>query len=112
MPWTTADLNAMLDSRVVDTAKLHTGDPGAAGTANEVVGGSYASKAVSFGAAANGVRTQSGSAVFDIPAGVTITHVSFWNGTTFRCSDPVTNESFTGAGTYTLSGSTLTLSNV
>lgn len=108
MPWTTADLNGMLDSRVIDTAKLHTGDPGAAGTANTISG---ASAAVAFGAAANGVRTQSADVDIAVPAGNTVTYVSFWNGATFRCSDPVTSESFTNAGTYRLSGSTLNMNN-
>lgn len=111
MPWTPSALNAMLDAQAIGTAKLHNGDPGAAGTANELAGGSYTPKAVTFGAASGGVRTQSGTAVFDVPAGASVQWVSFWNGGTFVCSDQVTTEAFTGAGTYTLQNSTLTVVN-
>lgn len=111
MGFSTTALNAMLDSMTVGTAKLHNGDPGAAGTLNELTGGSYVSKAVSFGAAASGVRTQSGTAVFDVPAGASVQYVSFWNGATFLWSDQVTTETFAGAGTYTLQNSTMTLAN-
>lgn len=111
MPFATTALNSMLDSLTVNTAKLHNGDPGAAGTANELTGGSYASKAVVFGAASSGIRTQSGIATFDIPAGGSVQYVTFWNNGTFLWSDQVTTENFAGAGTYALQNSTMTLSN-
>lgn len=104
-------LNTMIDAQTVNLAKLHNGDPGAAGTSNELTGGSYASKAVTFGAASNGVRTQTGTAIFDVPAGATVAWVSFWNAGTFVSRKQVTSEVFAGAGTYTLQNSTLTLAN-
>lgn len=105
-------LSTMIDAQAVNLAKLHNGDPGAAGTSNELTGGSYASKAVTFGAASNGVRTQTGTAIFDVPAGATVAWVSFWNSGTFVARKQVTSEVFAGAGTYTLQNSTLTLANV
>ena len=111
MPYATTALNAMLDALTVNTAKLHSGDPGAAGTSNELTGGSYASKSVTFGSASSGTRTQTGTAVFDVPAGSTVAYVTFWNNSTFIASDPVTSESYAGDGTYTLQSSTLTVSN-
>lgn len=105
-------LSTMVDAQTVNLAKLHNGDPGASGTANELTGGTYASKAVTFGAASNGVRTQTGTAVFDVPAGATVAWVSFWNSGTFVARKQVTSEVFAGAGTYTLQASTLTLANV
>ena len=104
-------LSAMIDAQTVNLAKLHSGDPGASGTSNELAGGSYTSKAVVFGAASNGVRTQTGTAVFDVPAGATVAWVSFWNSGTFVARKQVTSEVFAGAGTYTLQNSTLTLAN-
>lgn len=112
MPYATSALNAMLDALTVNTAKLHNADPGAAGASNELTGGSYTSKAAAFGAASGGVRTQSGTAVFDVPAGATVAWVTFWNGATFVSSDQVTTEVYAGAGTYTLQNSTLTVANV
>lgn len=105
-------LSTMANAQTVNLAKLHNGDPGASGTANELTGGTYASKAVTFGAASNGVRTQTGTAAFDVPAGATVAWVSFWNSGTFVARKQVTSEVFAGAGTYTLQNSTLTLANV
>lgn len=104
-------LSTMIDGQTVNLAKLHNGDPGASGTANELTGGTYAAKAVVFGAASNGVRTQTGTAIFDVPAGATVAWVSFWNSGTFVARKQVTSEVFAGAGTYTLQASTLTLAN-
>ena len=111
MGFATTALNSMLDSLTVNTAKLHNGDPGAVGTANELTGGTYASKAVTFGAASSGVRTKTGTATFGVPAGGSVQYVSFWNSGTFLWSDQVTTEAFAAAGTYALSASTMTLSN-
>ena len=105
-------LSTMADAQTVNLAKLHNGDPGVSGAANELTGGTYASKAVTFGAASNGVRTQTGTAIFDVPAGATVAWVSFWNSGTFVARKQVTSEVFAGAGTYTLQNSTLTLANV
>lgn len=105
-------LSTMIDAQTVNLAKLHNGDPGASGTSNELTGGSYVSKAVTFGAAANGVRTQTGTAIFDVPAGATVAWVSFWNSGVFVARKQLTSEVFAGAGTYTLQNCTLTLANV
>ena len=105
-------LSTMADAQAVNLAKLHNGDPGASGMSNELTGGAYTSKAVVFGAASNGVRTQIGTAVFDVPAGATVAWVSFWNGGVFVSRKQVTSEVFAGAGTYTLQNATLTLANV
>jgi hypothetical protein len=113
----TAAKNTMLDALTVTYASLHTADPGATG-ANEVAGGSpaYARKAVTFNAASGAARALNATVQFDVPGSTTITHVGYWNavsGGTFHGSDPVTNESYTGQGTYDLlaSGTTLSLSD-
>lgn len=106
MGYAPAAKNLMLNAlgTALDSVSLHTGDPGTTG-ANEVAGGSpaYARKTIAFNAASGGSMDDSSTPlVFDIPAGTTVTHAGYWDGATFMVSDPVTNEAFTGQGTYTL----------
>lgn len=58
---------------------LHTGSPGAAGTANEVSGGSpaYARKQITWTSGSGGALTGT-SATIDVPTG-TYTYASLWN---------------------------------
>lgn len=72
---------------------------------DEVTGGSYERKAVSWSSAVAGVVRPSGNLVFTIPAGQT---VAGWRGysaasagTDYGGAD-LTPENFTGQGTYTL----------
>jgi hypothetical protein len=72
----------------------------------------YARKAISFAAASSGSMAASSAPVFDVPAGVTVTHVGFWSastGGTFLGSADVTDEAFAAQGTYTLNTATLDL---
>ncbi len=99
---------------------LHTADPGTTG-ANEVTGGSpaYARKAATWGTAASGSRALSSAVVFDVPAGVSITHFGLWSAATsgnFQAGDALRDasnnavtETFGGQGTYTLTTATLTV---
>lgn len=66
-----------------DTYSLHTGNPGAAGTANEVTNGSYSRQATTWGAASGGVVTGS-QLTFAVSSSTTVTHVCRWQGTTLR----------------------------
>lgn len=122
MPYTTAGKNLMLNAlkgtnptTPITHASLHTADPGDTG-ASEVSGGSpaYARKAIAFNAASAGaIDDSTNGAVFDVPAGVTVTHVGFWSASsagTFLASDAVTNEAFAAQGTYTLTDADLDLS--
>ncbi|QXW03993.1 phage tail fiber protein [Rhodococcus globerulus] len=59
---------------------LHTGHPGAAGTANEATGGGYARQATTWGSAALGVVTGS-QMVFPVAAG-SYTYMCRWSGST------------------------------
>lgn len=101
--------NVMLDGLAVVClrAALHTGDPGGANSAsNEVTGGSpaYARKAITWAAASGGTMDETTSPVFDVPAGTTVSWVSFWNtaGTVRYLKKDVTDEAFGAQGTYTL----------
>jgi hypothetical protein len=55
---------------------LHTADPGDAGTASEVVGGSYAPQTIAFAAASAGSAASSGVVNFATMPAVTVTHFS------------------------------------
>ena len=61
-------------------AKLHTGDPGAAGTANSSA--QTTRIATTFAAAAAGSIAMSNTPEFTLNATETITHVSFWDAST------------------------------
>ena len=100
--------NALLDSLGITQVSLHTADPGETG-ANEVTGGTYAKKAITVAAAAAGSLSSSSTPTLDVPAGVTINHVGFWAGATFKYSSTITPETFGAAGTYTLNSASIDL---
>lgn len=83
MPFSNAARNNMLGTIGITHASLHSGFPGDSGL-NEISGGSpaYARRPVTFNAASGGSRTQSGSAIFDVPAATTIRYVGFWSALT------------------------------
>lgn len=92
---------------------LHTGSPGTTG-ANEVAGGSpaYARKSISFSAASGGSKSSSSQPVLDVPAGTTVTHLGLWDAVSsgnFLGYADVTDESFAGQGTYTVTSATVDL---
>jgi len=64
---------------------LHTGDPGEAGSANELSGNGYARQAVTFAAAVDGATENEGQLTFgpntDSNWG-TVSHVSVWDDET------------------------------
>jgi hypothetical protein len=78
--------NAALDAINFTHASLHTDYPGTTG-ANEVVGGSYARKAITVNAASAGVRLLNAGVTFDIPA-CTVKWIGFWDGVTFLFAVP------------------------
>lgn len=72
---------------LITHVSLHTGDPGQTGT-SEVSGGTptYARRPVTWSPASDGVAI-GGEVVFDVPSGVKVTHVGYWNAAnagTFR----------------------------
>lgn len=106
--------NLMLDALAAAAiyVSLHTADPGATGT-SEATGGSpaYARKSITWGAAATGSVAASNQPVFDVPAG-TYTHVGFWSAVTagtFYGSGDITDETFAGQGTYTITAATISI---
>lgn len=117
MPYTTEGKNAMLDylGTLATYMGLHTAIP-STGTPNEVAGGSpaYARKANTYNAAAAGNLDNSNTPVFDVPGGVTVTHVGFWSAVsagTLYAYAAVTNEAFGAQGTYTATDADLDLNS-
>ncbi len=114
MPLNDTARNAMLNQLggLITFASLHTADPGTTGT-SEVSGGTYARQAITWNAAAASNLDNLANPVFPVPAGATVTHVGFWSASTagtFYGSASVTSETFSGAGTYTLSDADISVS--
>lgn len=83
MPFTNTAKNSMLGAVGITHASLHSSFPGATGL-NEISGGSpaYARRPVAFNAASGGSRSQTGSAIFDVPPASMIRFVGFWDALT------------------------------
>lgn len=60
-----------------DQSSLHSAFPGVTG-AHELAAGSYARKTIAYGASSGGVRTQSGSAEFNVGSADTVRWVGYW----------------------------------
>lgn len=117
----TAGLNQMLDaldetpaapSVGIGYLSLHT-DVVGSGSTGEVTGGTpaYARKAVTWNAAGSGSKAISGTVVFDVPA-TTIRRVGLFSaitgGTYFGDAD-ITDETYAGQGTYTVTSATISV---
>lgn len=89
-----------------DRMSLHTGDPGEAG-ANEVVGGSYARKTVTFLAASAGAIALSASVDYEGMPAVTVTHVGFWTALgQYVAGAAITNRTLLAGDTYRVNSGT------
>lgn len=111
MPYTVTGKNIMLDALTVAYVSAHTADPGESGT-SEVTGGTYARKSITFSAASAGNLDSSNVPVLDIPASTTVTHVGYWSAVTggnFLASSGITNETYSNAGTLTVTDADLDL---
>lgn len=83
-------------------------------TDTELTGGSpaYARQAITWNAPSAGAMTASNQPVFDIPAGATVGKVKFYSalsGGTLYGEYDVTNETYGGQGTYTLTSASIDL---
>jgi hypothetical protein len=115
MTLNTAGKNAILDGGIaaITNLSLHTDAYAAGGgsSANEATGGSpaYARQAPSWAAASGGAAALSGTEVFNVPAG-TYRRVGLWAGATYAGDADITDETFAGQGTYTVTAGTVTIS--
>lgn len=115
MPINETAKNAMLKTaplgNLITHLSLHTAYP--ATPANEVAGGSYARKAVTWGTASGGEITATGPIVFDVPASTTIAGVGYFNaltsGTQYGDFDIVDEVYSANGGAYTLTEAKINL---
>ena len=114
MPFAVTAKNAMLDSLTLDAIRLHNGDPGAAGTSNQLGAGI---SAATFAAASSSSRAlSSGVAITGLAANQSVTFFSVWttSGAVFRGSGSISSGDVAAnaAGAFTLAtGTTVTLSD-
>lgn len=79
MPFSTSAKGTMLDALTMNRIRLHSGDPGAAGTDNALGAGL---STATFAAASAGARQMSGDVtVTGLAASQSVTHFSVWNST-------------------------------
>lgn len=119
---TAAEANKMLDAYMKGTSyagnatpfvKLHTGDPGAAGTANAA--GNTTRQAASFAAASAGANASNADVTWtNVNTAETYTHVSFWTASsagTFLGSAVLTASKTVAIGdNFTIPSGSLTMS--
>jgi hypothetical protein len=108
MPFSTTAKNEALNGITVDRIRLHSGDPGSAGTNNQL--GSGLSTA-SFATASGGERVLSAAVtVTGLTANQSVTWFSVWqnSGTVFKGGFQITTGDTTAnsAGEYTLTTAT------
>lgn len=116
-----ATLNAWLDAYCRNTAysqpaafwvKLHTGDPGSAGTANAAA--NTTRQQATFSAASGGANATSADLTWtNVSNTETYSHVSFWtastSGTFLGSDDLAASKSVTAGDTFTISSGSLTI---
>ena len=104
--------NATSFSVAVPYIKLHTGDPGAAGTANPAT--ETTRKSVSFGAASAGAITSDADISWtNISGSQDATHFTAWDNISagnFLFSGNITANPYTAGDTYTISSGNLSAS--
>lgn len=90
MPFTIATANKIIDKVLRGTdfthpanlyVSLHTADPAQTG-ANEVTGGGYARKAVTFSAGSNKETSNTSDIEFTNMPTTTVTHIGLWSAST------------------------------
>lgn len=87
-----AGKNQMLDGLSPDQVQLHSGDPGAAGTANRV-GGAAGEASATFAAASAGERALSAQVDFTgLSASQSVTWFSVWGAGTFLGKGQLTGD--------------------
>lgn len=104
MPYSEAAKNQALDGITVDRIRLHSGDPGAAGTDNQLGAGL---SAATFNAAATSERALATAVtVTGLAANQSVTHYSLWlnAGTVFKGGFAISTGDVTAnaAGEYIL----------
>lgn len=111
MPFSTTAKNQALDGITVDRIRLHSGDPGAAGTDNALGAGL---SAATFNSASSSERVLNADVtVTGLSAGQSVTYFSVWlnSGTVFKGGFAISSGDVTAnaAGEYILKATTTKL---
>lgn len=110
LTFTTTTKNNLLDTLPTTlTAALFTGSNF---STDEVSGAPYARKSVTYDPATGGVKTASTLPVFDLPTGVTITHVALYDGSTRVAEGALpASEPYPNGGKFTLTSASIQIVN-
>lgn len=103
MNLTTTAKNAMLAALTIDHVSLHTADPGADGTTAEI---DVPRGVVAFGSPTDGRIALVSDVTMSIIDPVTITHLGYWDDTTFVLSQEFTPQEITEPSNFILQAST------
>lgn len=98
-------LNAVADHGAGLVTHVALADSG-----TELTGGTYARQEITWGAAVDGNIDASNTPTFDVPSGSTVNQVMFYSALTSGTlygTTTVTEETFAGDGTYTLSSAAI-----
>lgn len=101
--FTIAGLNAAANGVPIDKVSLHYGDPGAAGTANELpkTGDIYNRQNIQFGLAEDGEREQVEDVPVPVPPGAAVSHWALWGGGVAVQTGPFEHvETYAAAGVH------------
>jgi len=92
-----------------DLIKLHSGLPGATGTANVIAG---AQAAVTYVAGAAGEIDVSAAVTIAVPQGATVSHFSLWDATVLLAEEVFTSnaETYANAGQANITSAKVTIS--
>ena len=110
MPYSDAAKDAMLDhlGTLADSVSIHTGDPGAAGTNNEVTGGGYSRQTPTWTSSSGGSMHLDANLDFDGPPNEDATWFAIWDNTTFLGRGQITtgDTTFNASGEFSLTTAT------
>lgn len=110
MPYRTQGKDLMLDSLRASTATCSVHNAYPPSDANEIAATNGARQAIAFAAAANGATVSTNQPQFDVPAGTTVSAVAYRDaGGIILADDDVPDETFTGAGVYRVTSTSMDL---
>lgn len=87
--------SSMLNAIDINKMSVHEGDPGVDGTSNELT---VIRQTCSFSPTTAGSRILDNDVVFTIPAGKTVTYISYWDDTQFLMSQSIDGLSYSAQG--------------
>lgn len=112
MPFAEVAIHQALDAITINGIRLHSGNPGAAGTDNALGGGI---SSIAFAAAVGGERLLTADLdIIGLAANQPVTFYSMWDGATYKGSTPITagDTSANSSGEFTLAAASTIISGI